>query len=180
MLQRMPRIQALPRPGQTIRHQIPDPDRASDNDQDFLRLPSLCGSAPQRTFLLTAYGHAFSGLNEALTAVAGIDFTCPDNFVPVANIKYVDRSIGIHRTQKLISNLWPKILTSKAKLLLLNCVWSSFPECREDILRLAEYKHVILADDVTPSGFEIRPIRAPVHWLLIPNGKNAPGEIRVN
>jgi hypothetical protein len=42
--------------------------------------------------------------------------------------------------------MWPRVLTSGAPRLFFNRVWSSVPEVREDLLRCAGFKHVVIAE----------------------------------
>jgi len=47
---------------------------------------------------------------------------------------------------RLTQRMWPRVLTSGAPRLFFNRVWSSVPEVREDLLRCAGFKHVVIAE----------------------------------
>jgi len=49
-----------------------------------------------------------------------------------------------------VAMVWPRILTCNSRLLLLNRVWSFLPLGREDILRSAAQRHVIVAEPILP------------------------------
>ena len=48
---------------------------------------------------------------------------------------------------RLTQRMWPRVLTSGAPRLFFNRVWSSVPEVREDLLRCAGFKHVVIAEE---------------------------------
>ena len=51
---------------------------------------------------------------------------------------------------------WPRILTSKAQLLLFNNVWSLVPELSGDFVRLAAIKRLIVAERTAPEPARVR------------------------
>ena len=49
--------------------------------------------------------------------------------------------------RRLTQRIWPRVLTSGAPRLFFNRVWSSVPEVREDLLRCAGFKHIVIAEE---------------------------------
>lgn len=102
-----------------------------------------------RTFVLTGLGHSWSRLNGKHNGPCGIDIHRPETFVPIHTLRYFDENLNGSRIRESVLSVWPKILTSKSQLLLGNRLWSLVPEARNDLLRLAARKHVVLAEQTS-------------------------------
>lgn len=120
------------------------------------------GTDEQRTFLVSALGHMFCRIDRRHRTAVGIDLHDPDWFVPVDTMFYVRGPADLAHASGLVRRLWPEILNTKNPVVLLNGVWSIFPDLREEILSMAERKHVILADQQI---FVARTALGPEHPL---------------
>lgn len=126
------------------------------------------GTAPQRTFILTALGHAFCRTDRLHRTPAGLDLHEPSWFVPVGTLLYATNSHRPGQTLAAIRVLWPTIRSSKEPLILLNGIWSAAPELQKDIVALAGRKHVIVADQDVLSAAKLAPGAAqPLHTLRV-------------
>jgi hypothetical protein len=136
------------------------------------------GTDVSRTFILTALGHSFGRLRGQ--KVTGVDPHRPDNFVPVPSVFYLNRATGMTAVRKSILNIFPKILTSDARLLLVNGCWCSMPELQGDLIRISARKHVIVADLEVPD-LETLKTRAPaaVRVITITNGNRESDRIKI-
>jgi hypothetical protein len=75
----------------------------------------------------------------------------------------------------------PKILASRAGLLVFNRSWIAFPEIQADILRSAAHKHIILADDGKPDLRQLKLwVKSPIHLLTLSTARRSNHRIRVN
>lgn len=147
--------------------------------QKHAGLTLINGTVLARTFLLTSFGHSLPAMDPAHRSAVGMDLHIPNDFVPVETLTYVDGSHNLEHAWAIANKVWPRILISKAPLVLLNSVWSSFPAFREDILRLAESKHVVMADMEMPDPADLRRIGAEVHVITVSESKHRFGKIRV-
>jgi len=133
-----------------------------------------------RTFVVNAFGHSFQSQYGGTSGAAGIDLHCPKDFVPVATVHYLDENLDAGRIFELVLSIWPKILTFKANLRLFNNVWSRVPHTRNDILRLATAKHVILADSMPPALAHLKSkVLGPVTLAHLSESKATKDLIRV-
>ena len=125
------------------------------------------GTAPQRTFVLTALGHTFCRVDRLHRNPAGLDIHEPSWFVPVETLLYLRNCDRPGETQKAVRKLWPQLRTSQKPLILLNGIWSLAPELRKDIVALAgEQRHVVVADQELSRSPEFDFDSAqPVHTL---------------
>ena len=121
----------------------------------------------ERTFVLTAIGHSYCQLFAHRRFPGGIDLHLPRRFVPVPAVKYLSETTGTNQVRKLTLDVWPKIATSKASLLLFNRVWSQVPAVRADLLRSARLKHVVLADEVAPDLQTIKGGATPLLHVVV-------------
>src|SRR5208283_6112774 len=72
-------------------------------------------------------------------------------------------------------------LTSGAPRLFFNRVWSSVPEVRDDLLRCAGFKHVVIAEEgVSDVGDLKTRVSTPIHVLTLSTAKSVPEGILVN
>jgi hypothetical protein len=104
------------------------------------------GTAEQRTFLLTAFGHTFCRIDKRHRNPAGLDVHEPSWFVPVATLLYLRNPILSSQTLGAIRKLWPTIRSGQEPIVMLNGVWSAAPEIHKAIVALAAIKHVVVAD----------------------------------
>jgi hypothetical protein len=105
------------------------------------------GTDFSRTFVFTALAHAASRADGKLPAAAGIDLHRSNLFVPVESLIYINGDLGLDHARRLTQRIWPRVLTSGAPRLFFNRVWSSMPEVRDDLLRCAGFKHVVIAEE---------------------------------
>lgn len=138
------------------------------------------GTAYTRAFLVTALAHSFRHTGGRRQAVAGIDLHFCSNLVPAESLVYVDSSSDANLIRQVALNVWPRILTSSARLLLFHGLWSALPELRRDIIRCARHRHVILAETTLSdlAGLE-NPVPAPLHVLTVSVSRGVPAAIRV-
>jgi hypothetical protein len=138
------------------------------------------GTDSSRTFVFTALGHAATRAGGRLLSGAGIDLHLPTRFVPVESLVYIDEALGPNHARQLIQRIWPRVLTSAAPQLFFNGVWSAVPEVRDDLLRCAMFKHVIIAEQGMP---DVRYLKAkvftPIHVLTLSASKLVPEGILV-
>lgn len=104
------------------------------------------GTDEQRTFLLTALGHAYCRIDRCHRTAAGIDLHEPDWFVPLEAVLYLKGPANAPQTGELVRRTWPEILRTDKPLVLLNGIWSALPDLHNEILDLATRRHVIVAD----------------------------------
>jgi len=139
------------------------------------------GMDRERTFVLTALGNSWGGIGGARRSPAGIDIHRPIEFVPVTSVRYIDESLDRSRVRELVLSVWPRIMTAAAPVLLFNRVWSQVPDVRRDLLRRADLKHVILAEDVVPSLAVLRKyITTPIQVLTVSQAKRTADGIQVS
>jgi len=142
-------------------------------------LSVVVGTDSLRTFLLTALGHTACSAGPQ-NSVVGIDFHRPRRFVPVETVVYVDESTGIAQMRNLTQRLWPTMITSSARMLLLNGVWSLVPEMQEEILRCASFKHVVIAEEAIPDlAGQKGQIPTPIHALTVSRSERLPRALQV-
>lgn len=138
----------------------------------------LGGTDRDRTFLLTAIGHSFSDMDLKHRNVVGIDFHRPKDFVPLEGVFYFDMFKRRHELRRRVDEAWPRILTAKSPLVLLNGLWSALPDTRNEILRLARLKHVIIADNAAPNEKNLTSLGANVCIVKLLNRNQRGGAIR--
>ena len=131
-------------------------------------LSIINGPAGAQHFVFTALGHAVKLASRKACAVAGIDLSRPTKFVPVENLVYIDPTLPLEDIRKHILAALRRVLVSRAPVLLFNDVWSMVPSVREDILRCAVNKHVIIANEAAPDWEKAGDaIGAAVHMVSI-------------
>ena len=63
----------------------------------------------------------------------------------------------------------------------LNRVWSSMPEVRDDLLRCAGFKHVVIAEEGALDMGDLKTrVSTPIHVLTLSASKSVPEGILVN
>jgi hypothetical protein len=83
--------------------------------------------------------------------------------------------------EKVGLRIWPWVLTSGAPRLFFNRVWSSVPEVREDLLRCAGIKHVVIAEEGALDMGDLKTrVSTPIHVLTLSTAKSVPERILVN
>jgi hypothetical protein len=112
----------------------------------------LGGSEKARTFVVTALGQSWCWLQTKHRRPAGVDLHRPVDFVPILGVRYIDGSLPKRRLQEAVNSVWPKVLTAQSPLLVCNGLWDSLPDTREDLLRVAVRKHVVLTMAAVPAG----------------------------
>ena len=62
-----------------------------------------------------------------------------------------------------------------------NRVWSSVPEVRDDLLRCAGFKHVVIAEEGALDVGDLKTrVSTPIHVLTLSTAKSVPARILVN
>jgi len=139
------------------------------------------GTDFSRTFVFTALAYAASRADGKLPAVAGIDLHRSNLFVPVESLFYINGDLGSDHARRLTQRIWPRVLTSGAPRLFLNGVWSAVPEVRDDLLRCARFKHVIIAEQGMPDVRHLKAkVSTPIHVLTLSTAKSMAERILVN
>ena len=110
------------------------------------------GTDYQRAFVLSALGHSFPRICGQKAVASGLDIFEPRKLVPVERVIYLNEAMPALEMRRLMVENWPVILASKAQLLLLNGVWSTAPELREEILRLSTMRHVVVTVAKSPDS----------------------------
>lgn len=100
-------------------------------------------------FVVTALGHSYSA-GRGVRAATGIDLSRPYDLVPLESLIYIDPAIGSTKVRELARKLWPRIATSTAQMVILNKVWSAVPELHCSVLRLTDFKHVVIGENQLP------------------------------
>jgi hypothetical protein len=137
------------------------------------------GSESERTFLLTAMGHAYRRINRQGPTAAGIDMHRPIDFVPVDSFFYIDGTVNSQKIRQAVLILWPRILSSKANIVFFNGLWSSVPSLRQDIVRRAIDSNVIMAEAGIPDIAALKYV-SPLRLLTISTPKRFPNRIRIH
>jgi hypothetical protein len=136
------------------------------------------GTDFQRTYVLTALGHAFERSKGG--EIAGMDLHDPVTFVPVQGLVYLNQALAPAKLQEVLNRVWPAIRDSQVGLLLLNGVWSAVPHLRRQIIEEAATRHVILADTNPPAPVELRrSVYDRATMVTVSHAKENPSWIRV-
>ncbi len=140
------------------------------------------GTAHQRTFLLTAFGHSFRRADRLHRGPVGIDLHQPDWFVPVESLTYI--SATKHPPAELVHTVgavWSTLRSSASPLVLLNDVWAAAPRLHNELLTLAVTRHVISADQDVLSGRDLALDRVqPIHVLAVSAARETPSLLAVD
>lgn len=133
-----------------------------------------------RSFVFHALGNAYHRLHRNTRyKITGLDLCPPDRVIPLEFCTYVDGS-GLEDLQQIILTLWPRIVTTSAQNVMLSGVWA-FQNLRQDILRLADRLHVVLACAGTPEIRSIaRQLHSPIHLITVFDLKRASQGIRLH
>ena len=152
--------------------------------ESLLRRPTgltlLVGASDAlRTYVLTALGNSAYRINQRLN-VCGIDLHNPTNFSPVPGLAYFLVGFTPKELEQSLVQIRTRVTASRAKLVLLNCVWSMVPRLRPEILELPRESHVILADEFESGSlnmFRERQLATRIVKILPREGK--PSWIRI-
>ena len=130
------------------------------------------GTDEQRTFVITAMGHTFCRVDRRHRTAAGLDSHEPDWFVPIETLLYLNGQADSARAGGLILRLWPQVASTKKPLVLLNGIWTAMPELHNDILSLAQRRHVIVADqEISLSARTSLRSEHPLHILAVSSAR---------
>jgi hypothetical protein len=133
-----------------------------------------------RTFLATALGHSFHEFGASGVLVTGIDVHRPDTFVPVVGVSYLFESLHPTKIADQIRQAWPAVRGAKARLVLLNGVWSKTRDLHREIIDLARRAHVIVADQVIfPPEQIVETLPCPLHLVTVTPARECPEWLRV-
>jgi hypothetical protein len=139
------------------------------------------GTDFSRTFVFTALAHAACRADGKLPAAAGIDLHRSNLFVPVESLIYINGDLGLDHARRLTQRIWPRVLTSGTPRLFFNRVWSSVPEVRDDLLRCAGFKHVVIAEEGALDVGDLKTrVSTPFHVLTLSTAQSVPERILVN
>ncbi len=144
-------------------------------------LTLICGAVSNRTFLVTALGHAYRGAASQLRGASGIDLHRPARIVPVESVNYIDGTANPALIKELTSRLWLKVATASSGLVICNGVWSAAPDLRQGILQCSKRSHVLLAEARVPDlgCFKAR-LSTPLHILTVSAAKRVSGGIKIH
>ena len=101
-----------------------------------------------RHFLLSSFGHSFCRLDPEHRTVAGMVCKSPGHLVPCCGVFYLAGEMTPKMLLHHVNRLWPDIRDAATPLVLLDGVWNRVPNKRADIVKLAQSKHVVLADEI--------------------------------
>lgn len=104
------------------------------------------GTEADRSFVLTALGHAFLQLDRLRRRPAGMDMHTPRRFVPIDTLIYFRDSLLRQRLRTLILEQWRQVRRSDAPLFFLNGVLTVVPGLLPEVLALAKKRHVVIED----------------------------------
>lgn len=146
------------------------------------RLSFVTGASDfARTQFVTAVGHSFLASNQKKPSVAGIDLHLPLHFVPVDTVTYINTRADSREALRAAVNLWPKIATSGARVLILNRVWSAAPELHKEFLRCSTFKNVVAADEQIPDPrHRAETFKAPLQILRLTGSMPGRRQIRIH
>jgi hypothetical protein len=138
------------------------------------------GTAEQRTFLLTAFGHTFCRVDQRHRNPAGLDVHEPNWFVPISTLLYFRNPSRPAQTLEAIRALWPTIRFGQEPMIMLNGIWSGAPELHQDIVALAGRKHVVVADQEILLARELgRSATQPLHRLKVSTARDNPSWLAI-
>lgn len=109
------------------------------------------GTEGLRTFLVTAFCHTLEPRSRRQRQIAGIDVHLPDDIVPASSLFYFDSNLRPRVLRDAIGTVWRRVQTSSAHFLVFNGVWGRVPHIRPDLLALSRPKHVVLAEEMSPT-----------------------------
>jgi hypothetical protein len=99
----------------------------------------------------------------------------------VESLIYIDENLGPDHARRLTHKIWPRVLTSGAPRLFFNRVWSTVPDVRDDLLRCAGFKHVVIAEEeALDVGDLTTRVSTPIHVLTLSSAESVPEGILVN
>lgn len=126
------------------------------------------GDADSTEFLITAMGHAVNAEDSRQRLVGGLDLHVPKDYVPVLAMRYLDPASETKKLRQVVIAALPGLITSRAPLLIFRGVWFRVPAVRDDLLRRARTKHVLVAELGLPDLSEAKPNdTAPAHLLSL-------------
>lgn len=132
-----------------------------------------------RTSVLTGFGHSWRRRYPRSGGPAGIDIHRPREFVPIDSVYYIDETLPGSQIRELALSVWPRLATSRTQLLVGNRLWHSVKEIRNDLLRIAEHKHVVLAEESMAEFADFRSrLPDPTHTVTVSDARQA-GAIRI-
>lgn len=132
-----------------------------------------------RTCVLTAFGHSWRRVQGQRSHPVGIAIHRPNEFVPLQGLRYIDERLTRCEVRDLVLSIWHRIMTSRTELLLANRLWSAVPEVRNDLLRAAKQRHVVLAE-ASAAGFAAFETRLPEPVYIVNLSQAAqPGAIHI-
>jgi len=138
------------------------------------------GDAEKRAFLLTALGHAFCRLDPAHRKPAGIDLCEPAKWVPIETLTYLRDPHRPSETLAAIAAVWPTLVCTQHPIVLLNGIWALAPKLQPHMLKLANRRQVILADEEIslPANFTLKS-GLPVYRLTVSRSRKNPHWLEV-
>ncbi len=119
------------------------------------------GTAIDRSFVIAALGHEACAGNGS--PPVGFCHCRPDKFVPVESLTYLEPSFALSELPYLIEESWPRMVTSPARMLILDRVWPGVKCQQEQLLHVSLTKHLVIAEAVLPD--ELRRARVGIELL---------------
>ncbi len=133
------------------------------------------GPEHMRAFLLAALGNSFRQISAGQRPVTGFDLHGAHAWVPVPGITYLSPQTEIQRAPAQL------IHPPADALILLGRVWNNATHLHAAITKLANDRHVVVADGLNFKLDELmRRFRKPAHLLTVAPAREQPEWIRVN
>jgi hypothetical protein len=119
-----------------------------------------------RTYVLMALANGYVRLNRGMQFLAGLDIHAQDQFVPLPNVIYLNQPFATCRTQALVLERWPSILSAAASCVVLNGAVGAAPQIAAQALAFSAKCHVIIADELSGAAKETATLRNQARHLI--------------
>ena len=126
------------------------------------------GDDEDRTFVLTALGHAFLELTARPHTLTGLDAHEPDWFVPLPGVTYLGNLFPPRELLRAAREHWPKMAGSGAQMTVFNALGVMLGEFQRALQALTAQSLVIIADSarIKPAVLK-RASRGPVQIITL-------------
>jgi transcriptional regulator with XRE-family HTH domain len=126
-----------------------------------------------RAWVFAALGHACAGLDPHVGRVVGMDILRPDWFRAIPGVVYLSHDDpGDQMTlRQKVEKYWSALGFNEAQVVLVNGLWSSLPEKRQELVAFATTKQIFVADRSIGSrsalGREFASLPSPTHLIEV-------------
>lgn len=100
-----------------------------------------------RSFVLNALAQYGTRIGSALGRLTGIDLRSGGVFTPLPGVTYLPNQTERSEIEKYLA----ACLTDRANLLIVDGVWARIPGSRRTLLKSAQHKSIIVADEISKS-----------------------------